>query len=123
TCPHKTMVKAERKTIQKDGRELQIVVFLVSIQPGDNVESQCGLMVDLLYQWYEKYRDACREFTIRFFGSKENHDALIAYLLAFIQQEAPLRPLFAQLGVVNVIFVSPNGIVMKESKLEIGSGG
>ena len=114
------MVKTERKTIQKDGRELQLVAFLVSIQPGDNVESQFELMVDTLYQWYKKYGDACREFTVRFFGSNENHEALLAYLLSLIQQEEPLRPLFAQLGQVNVIFVSPNGIVMKESKLEIG---
>ena len=114
------MVKTERKTIQKDGRELQLVVFLVSIQPGDNVESQFGLMVDTLYRWYKKYGDACREFTIRFFGSNENHEALMTYLPSLIQQEEPLRPLFAQLGQVNVIFVSPNGIVMKESKLMIG---
>jgi hypothetical protein len=114
------MVKAVRKTIQKDGRELQLVVFLVSIQPGDNVESQLGLMVDTLYQWYRKYGDACREFTVRFFGSEENHEALMTYLPSLIQQEEPLRPLFAQLGQVNVIFVSPNGIVMKESKLIIG---
>jgi hypothetical protein len=114
------MVKTERKTIQKDGRELQLVAVLVSIQPGDNVESQFGLMVDTLYQWYKKYGDACREFTVRFFGSEENHEALKVYLLSLIQQEEPLRPLFAQLGQVNVIFVSPNGIVMKESKLEIG---
>ena len=116
-CPHKTMVKAVRKKIQKDGRELQLVAILVSIQPGDNVESQLGLIVDTLYQWYKKYGDACREFTVRFFGSEENHEALKAYLLSLIQHEAPLRPLFAQLGQVNVFFVSPNGIVMKESKL------
>jgi hypothetical protein len=93
---------------------------LVSIQPGDNVESQLGLMVDTLYQWYRKYGDACREFTIRFFGPKENHEALMTYLPSLIQQEEPLRPLFAQLGQVNVFFVSPNGIVMQESKLIIG---
>ena len=116
----KTMVKTERKTIQKDGRELQLVAFLVSIQPGDNVESQFGLMVDTLYQWYKKYGDACREFTVRFFGSNENHEALMTYLPLLIQQEEPLRPLFAQLGQVNVFFISPNGIVMKESKLMIG---
>jgi len=113
------MVKTERKTIQKDGRDLQLVAFVVSIQPGDNVESQFGLMVDTLYQWYKKYGDACREFTIRFFGSKEHHEALMTFLPSLIQQEEPLRPLFAQLGQVNVIFVSPNGIVMKESKLII----
>ena len=117
---HKTMVKTERKKIQKDGRDLQLVTFLVSIQPGDNVESQFGLMVDILYQWHKKYGNACREVSIRFFGSNENHEALMAYLLSLIQQEEPLRPLFAQLGQVNVIFVSPNGIVMKESKLVIG---
>jgi hypothetical protein len=119
-CAHKTMVKTERKTIQKDGRELQLVAILLSIQPGDNVESQFGLMVDTLYQWYKKHGNACREFTIRFSGSTENHEALMTYLLSIIQQEEPLRPLFAQLGQVNVIFVSPNGIVMKESKLMIG---
>jgi hypothetical protein len=43
----------------------------------------------------------------------------MTYLLSLIQQEEPLRPLFAQLGQVNVIFVSPNGIVMNESKLVI----
>ena len=118
--PRKTMVKTVRKTIQKDGRDLQLVAFVVSIQPGDNVESQFGLMVDTLYQWYKKYGDACREFTVRFFGSEENHEALMTYLPSLIQQEEPLRPLFAQLGQVNVIFVSPNGIVMKESKLIIG---
>ena len=37
-----------------------------------------------------------------------------------IQQEEPLRPLFAQLGQVTVIYVSPNGIVMKETKMMIG---
>ena len=119
-CPHKIMVKTEQKTIQKDGRELQLVAILVSIQPGDNVESQLGLMVDTLYQWYKKYRDACGEVTIRFSGSKENHEALVAYLPSIIQQEEPLRPLFAQLGQVNVIYVSPNGIVMNETKLVIG---
>ena len=118
--PHKTMVKTVRKTIQKDGRELQLVAFVVSIKPGDNVESQFGLMVDILYQWYKKYGDACGEFTIRFSGSKEHHDSLMAYLPSFIRQEEPLRPLFAQLGQVNVIYVSPNGIVMQETKLVIG---
>jgi hypothetical protein len=48
------MVKAGRKTIQKDGRELQGVGVTVSIRPGDNVESQFELMVDTLYQWYKK---------------------------------------------------------------------
>ena len=117
---HKTMVKTERKKMQKDGRDLQLVTILVSIQPGDNVESQFGLMVDTLYQWYKKYGDACREFTVRFFGSNQNHEALMTYLVSLIQQEEPLRPLFAQLGQVNVIYVSPNGIIMKESKLLIG---
>ena len=119
-CPHKPMVKTVRKAIQKDGRDLQLVSFVVSIQPGDNVESQLGLMVDTLYQWYKKYGDACREFTVRFFGSNENHEALMTYLVSLIQQEEPLRPLFDQLGQVNVIYVSPNGIIMKESKLMIG---
>ena len=74
------MVKIKQNVIQKDGRELQLVVFLVSIQPGDNVESQLGLMVDTLYQWYKKYGDACEEFSVGFVGSPEAHEALMTCL-------------------------------------------
>ena len=116
------MVKTEQKTIQKDGRELQLVAILVSIQPGDNVESQLGLMVDTLYQWYKKYGDACEEFTVGFVGSPEEHEALMACLLSLIQQEEPLRPLFVRLGQVAVAFVSRDGTVMKKSNLKIESG-
>jgi hypothetical protein len=116
------MVKAGRKTIQKDGRELQGVGFTVSIRPGDSVETQFGLMVDTLYQWYRKYGDACEEFTVGFVGSPEEHEALMTCLLALIQQEEPLRPLFARLGQVAVAFVSRDGTVMKKSNLKIESG-
>jgi hypothetical protein len=116
------MVKAGRKTIQKDGRELQGVGFTVSIRPGDSVETQFGLMVDTLYQWYKKYGDACEEFSVGFVGSPEDHEALMTCLLALIQQEEPLRPLFARLGQVAVAFVSRDGTVMKESSLKIESG-
>jgi hypothetical protein len=40
-------------------------------------------------------------------------------LLALIQQEEPLRPLFVRLGQVAVAFVSRDGTVMKESNLKI----
>jgi hypothetical protein len=113
------MVKAGRKTIQKDGRELQGVGLTVSIRPGDSVETQFGLMVDTLYQWYKKYGDACEEFSVGFVGSPEEHEALMTCLLALIQQEEPLRPLFVRLGQVAVAFVSRDGTVMKESNLKI----
>jgi len=116
------MVKAGRKTIQKDGRELQGVGFTVSIRPGDSVETQFGLMVDTLYQWYKKYGDACEEFSVGFVGSPEDHEALMTCLRALIQQEEPLRPLFVRLGQVAVAFVSRDGTVMKESSLKIESG-
>ena len=116
------MVKAGRKTIQKDGRELQGVGFTVSIRPGDSVETQFGLMVDTLYQWYKKYDDACEAFTVGFVGSPEDHEAPMACLLSLIQQEEPLRPLFVRLGQVAVAFVSRDGTVMKESNFKIESG-
>jgi hypothetical protein len=45
----------------------------------------------------------------------------MAYLLSLIQQEEPLRPLFARLGQVNATFVSRDGKVVKETKLKIGA--
>jgi len=116
------MVKADRKTIQKDGRELQGVGFTVAVRPGDSVENQFGLMVDTLYQWYGKYGDTLGEFTVGFVGSPEEHEALMNSLLALIQQEEPLRPLFARLGQVAVAFISRDGMVVKESNLAIDSG-
>jgi hypothetical protein len=114
------MVKTQQKKFLKDGRELEIIVFSVATRQGDNVDAQLELLVDRLYQWYKKYGDACREFTIRFSGPVEHHDTLLAYLPKLIQQETPLHPLFAQLGQVNVVFLSTNGIIMKETKLMIG---
>ena len=116
------MVKSGRKTIQKDGRELQGVGLTVSVRPGDSVETQFGLMVDTLYQWYKKYGDACEEFSVGFVGSPEEHEALMKCLLALVEQEEPLRPLFVRLGQVEIAFISRDGIVVKESNLKIDAG-
>ena len=115
------MVKAGRRTIQKNGRELQGVGLTVSVRPGDTVETQFGLMVDTLYQWYKKYGDACEEFSVGFVGSPVEHEAMMNCLVMLIQQEEPLRPLFARLGQVTVAFVAHDGTVLKESNLKIES--
>jgi hypothetical protein len=94
---------------------------MVAIRPGDNVETEFGLMVDTLYKWHEKFGDACEEFTVGFVGLPELHESCMAYLLSLIQQEEPLRPLFARLGQVNATFVSRDGKVVKETKLKIGA--
>ena len=113
------MVKAGQKTIQKDGRELQGVDFTVAVRPDDTVESQFGLMVDMLYQWYAKFGNACGGFAVSFVGTPQNHEAFMTCLITLIRQEEPLRPLFAQLGQMDVSFVSPEGKVLKESALKI----
>ena len=113
------MVKAGWKTIQKDGRELQGVDFTVSLRLGDDLESQFGLLVDRVYQWYGKHGNACEEFAIGFVASGEQQEALMTRLLALIQKEEPLRPMFVRLGKVDVSFVSPDGKVTKESRLKI----
>lgn len=112
------MVKAGRKTIPKDGRELQAIDFVVSANPGEDVEAQFGLMVDLIYQWHDQFGDACGELTVGFVGSPQIHEALMARLLSFVKQEEPLRPLFARLGWLEVALISPEGKVLKESELK-----
>jgi hypothetical protein len=112
------MVKAGRKTIPKDGRELQSVDFTVSANPGDDVQAQFGLMVDQIYQWHDQFGETCGALSIDFVGSPQIHEAFRACLVAFIQQEDPLRPLFTRLGRVEVAFVSPDGEVLKESELK-----
>ena len=112
------MVKAGRKTIPREGRELQSIDFLVSANPGEDVQAQFGLMVDQIYQWHDEYGDACGKLSIGFVGTPQIHEALMACLVSFVQQEDPLRPLFSRLGRVDVAFVSPEGQVLKESELK-----
>ena len=112
------MVKAGRKTIPKDGRELQRIDFTVSANSGDDVQAQFGLMVDQIYQWHDEFGESCGVLSIDFVGSPQIHEALMACLVSFIKQEDPLRPLFNQLGQVEVAFVSPDGQVMKESEMK-----
>ena len=113
------MVKAGLRTIQKNGRELQGVDFTVSLRLGDDIESQFGLLVDRLYQWYSKHGNACEAFAVGFVASGEQQEALMTRFLALIQQEEPLRPLFVRLGQVDVTFLTPEGKVTKESRLKI----
>lgn len=112
------MVKAERKTIPRDGREIQSIDFRVSANPGDDVQAQFGLMVDQLYQWHDEFGEACGKLSIGFIGPPPIHEALMACLQAFIKHEDPLRSLFARLGRVEVAFVSPEGRVVRESELK-----
>jgi len=112
------MVKAGRKTIPRDGREVQSIDFQVSANPGDDVQAQFGLMVDQLYQWHQQFGEACGGLSIGFVGSPPIHEALMACLVAFVRQEDPLRPLFDRLGRVEVAFVSPEGKVLKASELK-----
>jgi hypothetical protein len=114
----KIMVKAGRKTIPRDGRELQSIDFTVSANPGDDVQAQFGLMVDQIYQWHEQFGETCGALSIDFVGSPQIHEALMACLVAFVQQEDPLRPLFNRLGQVEVALVTPEGQVLKESELK-----
>lgn len=112
------MVKGIRNTVPGEGHELQRIDFTVSANPGDDVQAQFGLMVDQIYQWHKEYGEACGALSIDFVGSPQIHDALMACLVAFIQQEDPLRPLFNRLGRLEVAFISPDGQVLKESELK-----
>jgi len=112
------MVKAGRKTIPRDGRELQRIDFTVSANAGNDVQAQFGLMVDQIYQWHDEFGETCGVLSIDFVGSPQIHEALMACLVVFMQQEEPLRPLFNRLGCVEVAFVTPDGQVLKESELK-----
>jgi len=107
---------------QEDGRELQAIDFVVSANPGEDVQAQFDLMVDLIYQWHDQFGTACKELTVGFIGSPKIHEALMERLLLFVRQEEPLRPLFDQLGRVDVALISPEGKVLKESAMKFDQG-
>src|SRR6185369_12134690 len=115
----KAMVKAGTKQFVRDGRTLQGIGFMVSIRPGDNVETEFGTMVDTIYQWHTQHGEACGEMTIGFVADPEHQESLMAYLMSLIQQEEPLRPLFAQLGQIEASFITRDGKEKKDYKFKM----
>lgn len=113
------MVKAGTKKFVRDGRTLQGIGFMVSIRPGDVVETEFGTMVDTIYKWHAQHGEACGEMTVGFVTEPQNEEALMTYMMSLLQQEEPLRPLFVQLGTVNVTFISRDGKDQKEFKFEV----
>ena len=113
------MVKAGTKQFMRDGHTMQGIGFMVSIRPGDNVETEFGTMVDTIYQWHAQHGEACGEMTIGFVADPEHQENLMAYLMSLIQQEEPLRPLFAQLGQIEASFITRDGKDKKDYKFKM----
>jgi hypothetical protein len=115
------MVKAGAKQFVRDGRTFHGIGFMVSIRPGDNVETEFGTMVDTIYKWYEQNGEACGELTIGFVADPADQESLMAYLMSLIQQEVQLRPLFVQLGQIEASFISRDGKEKKDYKFKMDS--
>lgn len=113
------MVKAGTKQFVRDGHTLHGIGFMVSIRPGDVVETEFGLMVDTIYKWYAQHGVACGEITIGFVTGPEHEESLMTHMMSLIQQEEALHPLFLQLGRIDVTFVSRDGKDQKEFKFEV----
>ena len=107
----------------KDGRKLQGMAFLVSVEDEtETFDSEFERMVHGIYDWYEEYENRCGELCLGFVASQYEHENIIAYCLALIENAESLLPLFRQLGEVNLFFVSPEGGDPKEITLQLEDG-
>jgi hypothetical protein len=113
------MVKPGKKTFEKDGRTLHGMGFMVSIRQGDVLENEFQTTVNALYEWHAAQGDACGELVIGFIGNEQQPQQLLNSLMSLVKQEKPLRPLFKQLGVIDVSLVTPHGKSRKDLKLRI----
>ena len=117
------MLKAGRKTVVKDGRKLQGMAFLVSVEDEtETFDSEFERMVHGIYDWYEEYENRCGELCLGFVAPQYEHENIIAYCLALIENAESLLPLFRQLGEVSLFFVSPDGGEPKEITLQLEDG-
>lgn len=107
----------------KDGRKLQGMAFLLSVEDEtETFDSEFELMVNGVYDWYEKYRTKCGELCLGFVAPEEEHENIVAYCLALIENAESLLPLFRQLREVNLFFVPPEGGEAKEVTLQLEDG-
>jgi hypothetical protein len=117
------MLKAGSKTVVKDGRELQGMAFLVSVDDEtETFDSEFERMVHGIYDWYEEYESKCGELCLGFVAPESEHENIIAYCLALVENAESLLPLFRQIKEVNVFFVPPGGGEAKEITLQLEDG-
>src|SRR4026209_2015168 len=87
------MLKAGRKTVVKDGRRLQGMAFLVSIDDeSETFDSEFERLVHGIYDWYEEYAAKCGELCLGFVAPENEHENIIAYCLALIENAESLLP-------------------------------
>ena len=113
------MVQSGTKQFVRDGRALQGIAIMVSIRPGDDVETEFGLLVDTLYQWHDQHGKCCGELTVAFVAKPKAEEQLLAYWLSLIKKEEALRPLFRRLGNVDVALISPDGKNQRQIKFKM----
>ena len=107
----------------KDGRRLQGMAFLVSVDNEEETfDSEFERMVHGIYDWYEEYQSKCGELCLGFVAPESQHENIIAYCLALIENAESLLPLFRQLGEVNLFIVPPEGGAPKEITLQLEDG-
>lgn len=117
------MLKAGRKTVVKDGRKLQGMAFLVSIEDEtETFDSEFERMVHGIYDWYEEYQNKCGELCLGFVAPESQHENIVAYCLALVENAESLLPLFRQLREVNLFFVPPEGGEPTEITLQLEDG-
>lgn len=117
------MLKTGRKTVVKDGRRLQGLAFLLSVEAeSETFDSEFERMVHGVYDWYEQYEKRCGELCLGFVAPESEHENIVAYCLALIENAESLLPLFRQLKEINLFFVAPGGGETKEVTLQIEDG-
>ena len=96
------------------------MAFLVSVEDEtETFDSEFERMVHGVYDWYEQYRNKCGELCLGFVAPESEHENIVAYCLALIENAESLLPLFRQLKEVNIFFVPPGGGEAKEVTVQI----
>ena len=117
------MLKAGRKTLIRHGRKLQGMAFLISVEDEtETFDSEFERLVHGIYDWYEEYNGRCGELCLGFVAPESEHENIIAYCLALIENAESLLPLFRQLREVNLFFVPLEGGEAKEITLQLEDG-
>jgi len=107
----------------RHGRKLQGMAFLVSVEDEtETFDSEFERLVHGIYDWYEEYNGRCGELCLGFVAPESEHENIIAYCLALIENAESLLPLFRQLREVNLFFVPPEGGEAKEITLQLEDG-
>jgi len=97
------MVEYEEMEIDGGGEHAFLLKTVLTLEPTETPEEAFGQLVEAIHGWIGVRGADCGGLGVAIIAPTDKHETLVAYLLALVKQEEPLRDFFKRIGSVSVM--------------------